>query len=569
MPQLLDVAIGTIFVFLLFSLVVSALNEYILTMSDQRAKFLRLGLAKMFGVNIVKTWRGKFLSGGLAGGDNLSLGTQGDKLLSHGLINAFSRADKDDHAGTPSYIPAGAFVTGLLDVIAKPGAGARGAADHVKLLSDFITEIKNARPAADTSFDAVIAKFKKVYGTLGTPPDAGSEIGKINIRVAAAADKRQIQGQLLSAASVPAAQQIIAQSATLQAELTPLAAAANGDIAVFKNSINQWFKAETELAALQAEAAVGIASYLFTAAQQASGTIYAGIENLPDGKLKESLQSLFQTVEGDVGKFKLAVEGWFNGVMDRVSGWYKRFAQKWMIAIGFILAALFNVDTLEIVRVLSNNPNLAKAVANQATVNWEQNKDNGPPSAEELDTKREQQLQALELATTDLKAKDQALKDADTALKAAAGDAKKAAAATLADAQKAQIASQEAFNKAFINADAQAKFKAAVTRLSETGIPMGWTPEVLKKLGVERSQEGVLTVPMRFQARVLLGMIAGWLITAIAASLGAPFWFDLLGRFVNVRASGKVPGEKETTSSPTRPQPASIDITPGTRAPAH
>jgi len=36
-----------------------------------------------------------------------------------------------------------------------------------------------------------------------------------------------------------------------------------------------------------------------------------------------------------------------------------------------------------------------------------------------------------------------------------------------------------------------------------------------------------------------LTMILGWLITAFAVSLGAPFWFDLLNKFVNIRASGK------------------------------
>jgi hypothetical protein len=39
-------------------------------------------------------------------------------------------------------------------------------------------------------------------------------------------------------------------------------------------------------------------------------------------------------------------------------------------------------------------------------------------------------------------------------------------------------------------------------------------------------------------------MILGWLITAFAVSLGAPFWFDLLNKFVNIRASGKAPEEE-------------------------
>jgi hypothetical protein len=36
-----------------------------------------------------------------------------------------------------------------------------------------------------------------------------------------------------------------------------------------------------------------------------------------------------------------------------------------------------------------------------------------------------------------------------------------------------------------------------------------------------------------------IGQVAGWLITALAAMLGAPFWFDLLGKFMNVRAALK------------------------------
>jgi hypothetical protein len=33
----------------------------------------------------------------------------------------------------------------------------------------------------------------------------------------------------------------------------------------------------------------------------------------------------------------------------------------------------------------------------------------------------------------------------------------------------------------------------------------------------------------------------GWLITALAVSQGAPFWFDVLNKVVNTRASGVVP----------------------------
>lgn len=37
--------------------------------------------------------------------------------------------------------------------------------------------------------------------------------------------------------------------------------------------------------------------------------------------------------------------------------------------------------------------------------------------------------------------------------------------------------------------------------------------------------------------------IPGWILTIIAVSLGAPFWFDTLNRFMNIRAAGKSPNE--------------------------
>jgi hypothetical protein len=37
--------------------------------------------------------------------------------------------------------------------------------------------------------------------------------------------------------------------------------------------------------------------------------------------------------------------------------------------------------------------------------------------------------------------------------------------------------------------------------------------------------------------------IIGWLLTALAVSLGAPFWFDLLNKFIVIRSAVK-PREK-------------------------
>jgi hypothetical protein len=37
--------------------------------------------------------------------------------------------------------------------------------------------------------------------------------------------------------------------------------------------------------------------------------------------------------------------------------------------------------------------------------------------------------------------------------------------------------------------------------------------------------------------------LLGWIVTILAISIGAPFWFDLLNRFVNLRSAGRATDE--------------------------
>lgn len=75
--------------------------------------------------------------------------------------------------------------------------------------------------------------------------------------------------------------------------------------------------------------------------------------------------------------------------------------------------------------------------------------------------------------------------------------------------------------------------KADIDELRATSLPIGWSQSVLRNLGKS---------PLLWLAAVL-----GWLLTACAASLGAPFWFDLLSKIIVVRSSVK-PGEKSATA---------------------
>jgi len=50
-------------------------------------------------------------------------------------------------------------------------------------------------------------------------------------------------------------------------------------------------------------------------------------------------------------------------------------------------------------------------------------------------------------------------------------------------------------------------------------------------------------------AALVADHFSGWLLTTIAVSLGAPFWFDILKKVVNLRSSGKAPEQAQTKTS--------------------
>jgi hypothetical protein len=67
--------------------------------------------------------------------------------------------------------------------------------------------------------------------------------------------------------------------------------------------------------------------------------------------------------------------------------------------------------------------------------------------------------------------------------------------------------------------------------------------------GHQQTREALVkmtSLPTLFEGfGMLISMMFGWLLTAIAVSLGAPFWFDVLRRVSNIRNAGPVPERGE------------------------
>ena len=83
------------------------------------------------------------------------------------------------------------------------------------------------------------------------------------------------------------------------------------------------------------------------------------IDALPDPKTRRALQSIYQRADGDMEKFQLAVAGWFDSAMERVSAAYKRRAMMISLALSLLLAVLFNIDSIHLFQSLWQHPALA------------------------------------------------------------------------------------------------------------------------------------------------------------------------------------------------------------------
>lgn len=98
-------------------------------------------------------------------------------------------------------------------------------------------------------------------------------------------------------------------------------------------------------------------------ARQVGSADYATlIRNLPEGTLKNKLKALADRAGNDARAIREEVEKWFDTTMDRVSGWYKRQAQKIVLGVAFALVIALNADSFTVFRALWQNSALRDSV---------------------------------------------------------------------------------------------------------------------------------------------------------------------------------------------------------------
>ena len=151
MSFMLDVAIGLIFVYLVLSLLCSAISEALEHYLRYRAHYLRLGIEKLL----------------LAGSSTLA-----ETLYAHPLIKSLymeSVFEGKGRSGGPTYIPSRQFVQAFLDVVTNPQAASAGT-----------TAVADLRTAIDAN-QTLPAPVARALRTLIN--DAGDDIEKVKTNV--------------------------------------------------------------------------------------------------------------------------------------------------------------------------------------------------------------------------------------------------------------------------------------------------------------------------------------------------------------------------------------------------
>ena len=235
------------------------------------------------------------------------------------------------------------------------------------------------------------------------------------------------------------------------------------------------------------------------------------IDALPDGKTKATLQTLIEDSEEDVETFRVKAEAWFDSMMDRAAGWYSKRLKKITAVVSFVLVVAVNADTIHIVEVLAMDDAARDDLVQMATSFKEKVEEQGLFN---------RSIESYQINGSG----------------ASLNDSTKQVAAGLQG--RDLTTNEEQYLKRVKEHTQQLDSIARMANAIQNVTGMGWNQESVD-CSCEEGWSWFMCLVIRF---------FGWVLTTIAITLGAPFWFDLLKKLINIRGSGGAKKAKDTTA---------------------
>ena len=211
----------------------------------------------------------------------------------------------------------------------------------------------------------------------------------------------------------------------------------------------------------------------------------AGIDRLSATPAGKQLKALFAVSKGDPTVFRAQVAKWYEEAMDRVSGWYKRGVQRQTYVMAVLIVLILNLDSVQLFNRLWSDSGFRTAAVEQAKAR--------------IEATGIAEVPVIEYTGGDA---------------ADAGTPVQTGTASLTDSEQQLLTSLRGWQ------DDRSRLTASLVLEGDTlGVRSAWL------------------------AGTVIDHLLGWVITMLAISLGAPFWFDVLNRFTNLRQSGRATDE--------------------------
>ena len=255
-------------------------------------------------------------------------------------------------------------------------------------------------------------------------------------------------------------------------------------------------------------------------------------------------QNIFNDAQYDIDRFKLLLENWFNETMDRASGWYKRQTQVILLVTGLIMAVVANVDSIKLYKILAKDKKVREQMVNMAIQSQEK-------YAAAVDTLKQRARDTSDRTQTETP---------ESIDKAVMSTGNSVFDSTYKVLQKDISSAESILGIGWCKSDSCKAYQRLAETLKIMQSELAILKEsstvadsVNKKQGeIDRLSALVKNGRRKFREDWDGWSLIGWLITALAISLGAPFWFDMLDKIMKVR-SGNKEGALSTPSAVASP----------------
>lgn len=432
LQEIFEVVIGLIFTWLVMSTATMQVQEWLSNLLRWRAKDLENAIRNMLG------------SDGLT-----------RQFYDHPLIRSLSGPGGNRPASKPSYIPSKQFTTVLLNIIASAGTESALLLQELNKILSELGQIKSKkeRNQAEQNLNRLIE-----FARLSSETEQGQAAGNLML---ASLEKEIVDfGQ----------------------QFPDLGDAARTALATAQKNKEQIDKLTASLPAARETAS--------DLSKVARGITALGVTS---PELRRTLNSLFLGIEesgtndsNPLEKIRSNIETWFNDSMDRLSGSYKRKTQATAFILGFFIAGLLNVDTIQISNQLWREPMIRQAIYSNLNQGMSLTGATETPGIGDILLSIEDQFMNIGLPI--------------------------------------------GWN--FEDGQSLATQNCSFTPRSGAVFGIPSANGCIRPTGAQDSTNGWIW---------LFAKLAGWLITAVASAQGSSFWFDILMKIVNVRGAGRKP----------------------------